>query len=101
VPRPDLTALDDQVGAYLRGRGDAGAMTGEVWQAVQDPRCTGYPHVSCRHVDYGQVLRGLHRLAKADAVDVFREPDHHRGALWWVWRSLPVRIPGATLSDHG
>jgi hypothetical protein len=89
---PHLVALDDQLGAYLRGRGDSGAMTAEVYHGVQPP--------SGPHVYYAAVLGSLWRLARAGLVDVFScDQDCNSGALWWVWRALPVRVPGATLAE--
>ena len=79
-------ALDDQVGAYLQSR-EAGATTAEVQAAVLDPRCTGYPHIHCRHVPYSAVYGSLRRYERVGRLDALRDPlSGRRGGVLWVWR---------------
>jgi hypothetical protein len=82
-------ALDDQVGAYLRGRGDAGATTREVLAAFPATGCTGYPHVHCRHLPYSAVYGSLRRHERAGRLEAFRDPcSGRRGGVLCVWRRV-------------
>jgi hypothetical protein len=84
---PHTVALDDQVGAYLLGRGNVGATTAEVLAAVLDTGCTGYPHIRCRHLPYSAVYGSLRRHERARRLDALRDPlSGRRGGVLWVWR---------------
>ncbi len=84
-----LVALADQVAAYLRDQGLAGATTVQVFHAVWGP-CTPEHRDGCHHdVSYTSVYNTLSHLAAYGVAARTPPRGHTRAEVRWVWQGPP------------